>query len=64
MFLKDGLGDHDLFSHSLFILTARSLFFKKKKKKKKQKVKIKKKDKVKGGGVSRIVLDCSKTIFF
>jgi hypothetical protein len=50
MFLKDGLGDHDLFSHSLFILTARSLFFKKKKKKKKQKVKIKKKDKVKGGG--------------
>ena len=61
MFLKDGLGDHDLFSHSLFILTARSLFLKKKKKKK-QKTNTKKKDKVKGGGVSRIVLDCSKTI--
>jgi len=62
MFLKDGLGDHDLFSHSLFILTARSLFLKKKKKKK-QKTKTKKKDKVKGGGVLRIVLDCSRTFF-
>jgi hypothetical protein len=27
VFLKDGLGYHDLFSHSIFILTVRSPFY-------------------------------------